>query len=51
MQEQPTFLLSLLSWVGGGVVGATLSKKHRVAGFACGAIITGVIADKLIERR
>jgi hypothetical protein len=40
---------SALAWIGGGVVGAAIAKKHRVAGFALGAILVGVISDKLIE--
>jgi hypothetical protein len=41
---------SVLAWLGGGVVGAALSKEHRVAGFALGAIFVGAVSDKLIER-
>lgn len=43
------FDTSSLFWLGGGVVGSVLSKKHRVAGFALGAILVGAIADKMIE--
>jgi hypothetical protein len=42
--------LSLLSWLAGGVAGAALSKRHRVAGFVCGAIVVGAVADVTIER-
>jgi hypothetical protein len=41
---------SILAWLGGGVAGAAISKRHRVAGFALGAVVVGVVADKLIER-
>lgn len=41
---------SVLAWIGGGVVGVALSKEHRVAGFALGALLVGAISDKLIER-
>lgn len=40
----------MLAWLGGGVVGSALSKEHRVAGFALGAILVGAVSDKLIER-
>jgi hypothetical protein len=45
------FQMSLLSWLAGGVVGSALSKKHRVVGFALGAIAVGAVADVMIERR
>ena len=41
---------SVLLWIGGGVVGAAVAKQHRVAGAALGAILVGVIGDKMIER-
>jgi hypothetical protein len=41
---------SVSAWIGGGVVGAVLAKKHRIAGFALGAILVGAVTDKLIER-
>lgn len=44
------FEKSLLAWVAGGVAGAALAKKHRVAGFAAGALIFGAVADVVIER-
>lgn len=40
---------SVLAWIGGGIVGAALSKKHRLAGAALGSILVGVVGDKLIE--
>lgn len=49
MTSMSPFALSMLSWLGGGVAGAVLSKKHPVAGFALGAIFVGAISDKLIE--
>jgi hypothetical protein len=42
--------LSILSWVGGGILGSALSKQHRVAGFIAGAIGVGAVADVVIER-
>jgi hypothetical protein len=42
--------LSVLAWVGGGVIGAVVAKEHRIAGFALGAILVGAVSDKLIER-
>lgn len=41
---------SAVAWLGGGAVGAALSKKHRVAGFAFGAILVGAFADVVIEK-
>ena len=42
--------LSLAAWSGGGIAGAVLAPKHRLAGGALGAILVGAITDKLIER-
>jgi hypothetical protein len=42
--------LSLLSWVGGGFAGVALSRRHRVVGFAIGALVVGAVADVAIER-
>jgi hypothetical protein len=39
------FTLSVLAWLGGGVAGAMLSKEHRVAGFALGALVVGAVSD------
>lgn len=44
------FQLSLLAWSSGGLAGAALSKKHRLAGAALGAVLVGAISDVLIER-
>jgi hypothetical protein len=44
------FQLSTTAWIGGGVIGAALSKQHRVLGAGLGAILTGAISDVLIER-
>ena len=41
---------SVLAWIGGGVIGAVVAKEHRIAGCALGAILVGVVSDKLIER-
>jgi hypothetical protein len=37
-------------WIGGGVLGAVLSKQHRIAGAGLGAILIGALGDVLIER-
>ncbi len=42
--------LSATAWIGGGIVGAVLSKQHRILGAGLGAILTGAISDVLIER-
>jgi hypothetical protein len=42
--------LSVLAWVGGGVIGAVVAKNHRIAGAALGAIVVGAVSDKLIEK-
>jgi hypothetical protein len=44
------FQFSKTLWIGGGVLGATLSKQHRFAGAGLGAIMTGAFGDVLIER-
>lgn len=44
------FQFSATAWIGGGVVGAALSKQHRVIGAGLGAILTGAVSDVLIER-
>jgi hypothetical protein len=41
---------SVLCWVGGGVAGAALAKKHRVKGAVLGALLVGGFGDVLIER-
>lgn len=43
--------MSVLAWIGGGVVGSALSTEHRVLGFILGAVVVGAVADKVIERR
>jgi len=42
--------LSVLAWGGGAVAGAALSKRHRIAGGALGAMLVGAVSDVLIER-
>ena len=44
------FQFSTTLWIGGGVLGAVLSKQHRFAGAGLGAIMTGAVGDVLIER-
>jgi hypothetical protein len=44
------FQFSTTLWIGGGVLGAVLSKQHRFAGAGLGAIMTGGFGDVLIER-
>lgn len=44
------FQLSTTAWIGGGVLGAALSKQHRILGAGLGAILTGAISDVLIDR-
>jgi hypothetical protein len=41
--------MSVMAWIGGGVVGAVVAKEHRIAGFALGAVVVGAVSDKLIE--
>jgi len=42
--------LSLAAWIGGGALGAALSKEHRIAGAGLGAFLVGGFGDVLIER-
>ena len=43
--------LSLVAWGGGGIAGAAMSPRHRLAGGALGAILVGSVTDVLVERR
>lgn len=45
------FRMSILAWLGGGVLGALLLKNGRVSGFVMGALVVGAVADKMIESR
>jgi len=44
------FEASLIAWIGGGTVGAIVAKEHRAIGFVVGALVSGVVLDKVIER-
>lgn len=41
---------SKLCWFSGAVAGAVLSRERPILGAALGAILVGVVGDKLIEK-